>query len=179
MKSYVSNAGQRLIKDLRLLSDFPFERRCGEILQMVFPSIAPPPARSAWDHAGIDHCMFVEGADDLMSVFQCKGFVVEEFGASQLAQCLHSIDAFSASPFKTRQYGLIVNKIVKGDSRNKIEAALQMLVRAGKAENALLLDLEAFLEMIFKEAQSQLMELLRFSVAEFQERHRQTVHVGA
>jgi hypothetical protein len=178
MKSYVSNAGQRLMRDLRLLCDYPFEQRCGAILQTVFPSIAPSPARSKWDHAGIDHCMFAEGADELVLLFQCKGFAVEEFGPAQLAKCLHSIEAFVRSPFRTKQYGLIVNRIVKGEPRKKIEAALQALVQTGKAEKAHLLGLEAFLEMVFQEAQDQLTKLLRSSVAEFQEQHRLRMDEG-
>ena len=122
--------------------------------------------------------MFADGTDELLLVFQCKGFAVEEFGPSQLAQCLHSIDAFSHSPFKAKQYGLIVNRIVKGETRKKIEAALQLLVQAGKVENARLLDLEAFLEMVFQEAQKQLTSLLRSSVAEFQEQHRLRMEEG-
>lgn len=178
MKSYVSNAGQRLMTDLRLLSDFPFEQRCGAILQTVYPTIAPPPARSKWDHAGIDHCMFAEGNDELLRVFQCKGFAVPEFGSSQLEQCLHSIEAFTASPFRTKQYGLIVNRIVKGEPRKRIEAALQALVQVGKAEKAQLLGLDAFLEMVFQEAQNQLATLLRSSVAEFQEQHQLRMDEG-
>jgi len=178
MKSYVSNAGQRLINNLRLLCDYPFEQRCGEVLQTVFPAMTSPPARSEWDRAGIDHCMFAENADDLLSVFQCKGFSVPEFGSSQLTQCLHSIDTFSGSSCKTKQYGLIVNRVVKGEPRRKIEAALQLLVQTGKAESARLLDLEAFLEIVFLEAQKYLAGLLRSSLAEFQEQHRQRMEEG-
>lgn len=45
-------------------------------------------------------------------------------------------------------------------------------MQTGKAESAHLLGLEAFLEMVFQEAQNQLTKLLRSSVAEFQGHHR-------
>src|ERR1051325_8856704 len=103
MKSNFSNAGQRLVNDLRLLCDYPFEQRCGAVLQTVFPAISAPPARSEWDRAGIDHCMLADDSDRLLIVFQCKGFTAPEFGPSQLEQCLHSIETFTRSAFKTEQ----------------------------------------------------------------------------
>ena len=172
MKSYTSNIGQRLFNDLRLLCDYPFEQRCGAILQTVFPSITATPARSEMDCAGIDHCMFDENTDRLLFIFQCKGFSAQEFGSSQLAQCLHSIEMLARSAFTTEQYGLIVNRIVKGEQRKKIEAALQTLANDGKAKSVRLLDMEAFLEMVFQEAQAQLAKLLKSSVSAFQNQHR-------
>lgn len=83
-----------------------------------------------------------------MSVFQCKGFAVGDFGAAQLEQCLDSIEAFNTSGFTTKTYAIVVNRIVKGPQRARIEAALQSLVAADRTESAYLLDLEAFLEAI-------------------------------
>jgi hypothetical protein len=172
MKSYVSNIGQRLFSDLRVLCDFPFEQRCGAILRTVFPNMSTPPARSKWDFAGIDHCLYEDGTNNLQWAFQCKGFSVAEFKASQLTQCLHSIHSFSDSDFRTKHYGLIVNQTVTGEMRRRIEVELELLVQAGKAQTVRLLGLEAFLEMVFLEAQKQLMNLLSSSVAEFQDQHR-------
>lgn len=178
MKFTTSNAGRRLMNELRVLRDYPFEQRCGAVLQTVFPAMVETPARGDMDRAGIDHCMFGEGQNEIVLAFQCKGFSVQEPESAQVNQCLHSIETFSSSPFKATQYGIIVNRIVKGESRAKIEAALQSLVAAGKAERALLLGLETFLEMIFQEAQKQTTKLLRSSVAEFQRQHRLRMDEG-
>jgi hypothetical protein len=174
MKSYVSNAGQRLINELRLLCDYPFARRCGAILEAVFPAMVETPARSEWDRAGIDLCLLAEDpSQGLLYAFQCKGFGVKEFESSQLAQCLHSIKTFFDSPVRTKRFGLVVNQIVKGENRKKVEAALELIVHAGKAESAKLLDLEAFLEMVFLEGQNQLLDLLRSSVDDFEKQHQE------
>src|SRR5438445_11926432 len=101
MKSYTSTAGARLRAELRVLVDFPFAQRCGAVLQNVFPTLVEVPARSALDKAGIDHCLHGDHTDDILMAVQCKGFSDQEFGSSQLQQCLHSIAAFARSPFKT------------------------------------------------------------------------------
>jgi hypothetical protein len=179
MKSYTSNWGRKLISELRMLPDFPFETRCGLILQTVFPAMIQTPARSELDRSGIDHCMLLEGSDDgFLHVFQCKGFSVEEFSASQLQQSLEAIAAFACSRFKTKHYAIVINRIVKGEARRKIEEGLHKLVQNGKVEIACLLNLEAFIEMVFQEAQKQLMALLNSSVEEFQAQHRQRMEEG-
>ncbi len=127
--------------------------------------------------------MFADSDDEMLLGFQCKGFEVPEFGTSQLEQCLQSIETFANATFGTRQYFLVVNRIVRGEPRTKIETALGELLQTGRAQEARLLDLEAFLEMIFLEAQTQLADLLRSSVSGFQEQHRlrmdETVYVEA
>src|SRR6266550_6136782 len=172
MKSYSSNTGFRLIAELRTLRDFHFEQRCGAIMQTVFPTLTRTPARSAFDRAGIDHCMFAEHQDELLLTVQCKGFDVQEFGSVQLAQCLDSIASFAGSSFRTKKHLLIVNRIVRGQPREKIETDLQALLQAKKTEQVQLLDLEAFLEMIFQEAQRQLLQVFNKSLIDFQEQHR-------
>src|SRR5437660_3073303 len=136
MRSYTSTAGSRLIAELRVLRDYPFQQRCGLILQAVFPALVETPAGSDLDNAGIDHCLDADETDEMVLAFQCKGFRGQEFGPSQLSQCLHSIEMFAHSDFETKQYFLVVNQIVKGDPRKKIEAALNELVHPGKTEVA-------------------------------------------
>jgi GTPase SAR1 family protein len=172
MKSYVSNIGSRLINELRGLCDFPFEQRCGSLLRTVYPELISAPARSLWDRSGIDHFLLATDSDQPVSVFQCKGFAVGDFGAAQLEQCIDSIETFNTSTFTTKAYAIIVNRIVKGPQRAAIEAALQTLVDSRRAASASLLDLEAFLEAIFKQAQRELATLLRRSVIRFGDQHR-------
>ncbi len=172
MKSYTSTAGARLIGELRLLRDHSFAQRCGTILQTVFPNVVPSPSSGTCDRAGIDHCAFTDGTSDLSIVFQCKGFDKPEFGASQLAQCLHSIKAFAESEFACDEYYLIVNQIVRGKDRSTIEAQLEMLTRSKKARTASLLGPEHFLEKVFKQAQRELMRDLQLSVEQFQQQHQ-------
>jgi hypothetical protein len=172
MKSYSTPRGKRLIAELRVLRDIVFEDRCKQILQTVYPTLTSSPARSAWDRAGIDLCLFADARDEMLLGFQCKGFEVPDFGPSQLNQCLHSIEAFKNASFKTQKFYLIVNRIVRGAPREQLQAALSDLVNSKCAELAELLDLEAFLELVFQEAQTQLSQLLASSVSAFQEQHR-------
>src|ERR1043165_3887243 len=104
MKSYSSNAGFRLIQELRVLRDYHFEQRCGDIMRAVFPKLTSQPARSTFDCAGIDHCVLAEDRDELLLTVQCKGFDVHEFGSTQLAQCLKSIQTFARSSFTSKKH---------------------------------------------------------------------------
>src|SRR5580658_5064652 len=166
MKFYFYEIGRRLKRELRLLSNIPFQQKCGQILQTVFPDLVTTPARSKWEHAGIDHCVLANEEDALTIAIQCKGFEVLDFGHPQLRQCLHSIRSFSESSLSSKRYFLVVNRMVRDETRNTINAALRALVEKGKAEDAQLLDLEAFLEMVFQETQKIVAQLLRDSASD-------------
>jgi hypothetical protein len=155
----------------------PFQQRCGEILRTVFADLITTEPRGELDKAGIDHCTLAKHSDDVVLAFQCKGFEVQ-FGSAQFAQCLNSIRKFVQSPFRAERYFLVVNSIVKGEPRNKLEAALQEISIIGKANSARLLDTQAFLEMVFVEAQTQLTVALRSSLADFLDQHRQRMEEG-
>src|SRR5258705_337214 len=134
MKSYVSNVGRAIIINLRSCSDHIFHQKGGEVFETVFSHIRTPMPRGLLDKSGIDYCVFAEGADGLQTVFQCKGFEVRELTSDQVRQCLKSVESFKTSGFRVKEYFLVVNRIVKGDTRKKLEYAVEVLVQEGMAE---------------------------------------------
>jgi len=171
MKSYVTNVGHELITQLRGCSDHIFQQKCGEILETAFSDVTMTMPRTLLDKSGIDFCVFAKGADSFDTVFQCKGFEVADLTTTQVQQCLKSIDSFKNSQFRVKEYFLIVNRIVKGENRKRLENAVDALVRQGVAERAEVLDLEAFLELLFKKAEREVESLLMASAGRYSDQH--------
>jgi hypothetical protein len=144
---------------------------------MAYPAGLESMPMKEVDQGGIDFYTLAADHDKIMDAFQCKGFEVSEFDERQLAQCLGSIESFKQSRYTTCSYYLIVNRIVKGQFRSKLEDSLQGLVASGKTKAAKLLDLEAFLKLVFlrvqREMRAQVAAIFRDSFAAFMAEHRE------
>ena len=161
-----------------MLSKHGFAERCGAILRTVFSDIRATPADDTLDRAGVDVCLCAPSRDEAEMAFQCKGFEVSEWTASQTNQCLHSIQTFAQGTLKTEWYILIVNRVVKGEDRETITVALEKLVQSQRAMKVALFDLQAFVEFVSKKTEDQMLTLIQESVATLKEERQQRAQEG-
>jgi hypothetical protein len=137
--------------ELATSEDLHFERKVIPLLRIIWTDLVGTPSRRSFDRKGIDHLVW-DDSKVLPLVVQCKGFQVQEheLGASQVQQCLDSIDSFKRSRCKTQTYLLIHNRSGQNeDLRNSVTTALNELVKEKCAERALLWDRQQFLNNVF------------------------------
>jgi hypothetical protein len=134
--------------NLKATSARDFERAALPYLRVRWPNLTQPIALRKLDCQGID---LVRILDDnrLDVVVQCKGFQVEELGASQILQVRKSVSSFMQSGHCCNTYVTLYNR--HGHDRvfaEKAKAALAEITDAGRAHTAELWDLDRFAKEI-------------------------------
>ncbi len=127
------------------MEDRFFERGAERVLRFRFPGIAPPPPKQRLDRVGID--LLVRDENDGIDVaVQCKGFSVTIPGDDQVRQAKKSIEAFAASPYRSRLFVFLHNRDGRAkDFEAKVKKMLDGLVAAGKCDAVEFLDIDRLL----------------------------------
>lgn len=131
----------RLSFELATKSGHDFEGLVSLLLGELMDGTAQSKRLGRLDRMGVDAITVADDDATLKIAIQCKGFELTTYGTDQHRQCRNEIAKYSAKGPTATQYWLIVNRPIKDRAmRKELEADLALLVKAGKAETALLLD---------------------------------------
>lgn len=142
---------KRLSSNLATLEGIGFQRRVLSLLRIIWPEMSALPDRMSLDRKGIDYVVWSDDST-FPVVAQCKGFQVQEheIDASQVSQCLKSIEAFRKSGSKADAYVLVHNRTGQNELlRKTVTRELERLVVEGCAGRAELWDRKRFLKEVF------------------------------
>lgn len=143
-------ANLNLLKELAYNSKLDFEKICFEILLEIYPNIKRSESLGGFDRSGIDLFTFKNTNGDLDILFQCKGFQ-EEFGNSQLKQCLKSIEAFKKSERIAEVFYFIVNKRIKNkEYYTLLQNKFDEIIKVKLIKSYEIFDIQGFLNFLQK-----------------------------
>jgi hypothetical protein len=140
---------KRFSGELLAAVDREFERAILTPARAFWPALVQPRGMAAYDRAGADLVAFKEEGG-IEAVIQCKGFFkAEGLQNDQLAAFEKSIRSFDESGLTTDTYAVVHNQDARNrDVSQKIDSALQTLVKKGKAKRVIQWDRIAFLHAL-------------------------------
>lgn len=163
---------QRLSYELAHHERTDFERAVLPYVRLIAPGAVQTQAQGSLDVAGVD--IVVPGKKDgwFELGVQCKGFQVTEtrIARDQIRQCVESIEAFAQRSARVEKYWLVHNR--SGNSKVLHDAVfehLQNLMRTGRAQEARLLDRDAFLAEIMNSVFARFREFISARCHRFEE----------
>ena len=118
-----------------------------DLLTGLIPRVARSRRLGALDCLGIDVSQYDESTDAITMAIQCKGFELA-ISEQQVEACVEEIQKFKRVGPPVASYWLIVNKRMGQPDRATVEPHLDDLVASGKATEAKLLDLNAFVDQL-------------------------------
>jgi hypothetical protein len=124
----------RLKSQLFELTGREFERAALPLIRLNYPQAFQTSARKTLDRGGVDLVVWGD-APPYPLVVQCKGFGVDEreIGASQVQQCVDSIDAFRDSKLVADVFLLVYNRDARNpDFRAAVNSSLDELKAKAK-----------------------------------------------
>jgi hypothetical protein len=175
--------GQKAWKDwsgtLAVSTGDDFQRKVLRLLRLLWPEMQEAPRLKHWDRKGIDLFVWADNGP-FPCVVQCKGFEVQTIGANQTAQALRSIECFKQSDAVAVTYLIVHNR--DGSNRDcavRVEAALADLVKAGKAQKAMLWDRQRVVNELFWHMETLLLSALHQSSRELFEHFQRLFRFGS
>ena len=127
-----------------------FEKAALPFLRAGSAAVVSGPPLGDYDRHGVDMLAFSPtGAVEF--VVQCKGFLVDKLGGSQIEQCLDSIEAFRKSRLRPQTYVLPLQqgRPTGAEFRRAVEAAVGELEKEGLAGDADLWSIDDLLQLAF------------------------------
>jgi hypothetical protein len=149
-ESSMEAAWRAVLGKLAVAGGDDFERTALHYLRIIWPAMIQAPRLQKLDRFGVDLCVTNPARDQHLAVsVQAKGLRIDEqlLESQVLNQILPSIEKFRKSPLTCDHYVLLHNR--DGSDRamaRLIQAALDQLVRDGKAHCAHLWDRNAFVK---------------------------------
>lgn len=149
----------RVKNELFTRSGHLFESFVGTILSDLIDNSAQSKSLGRLDQLGIDAYAWKHANGSLETVIQCKGFELLEYGEDQQTQCLKEVEKYKKKGLNTREYWLVINRPIKERKmRDDLNQRLVELENSGKADRAIILDLERFLSKLGDLASSRIVE---------------------
>lgn len=136
-----------------------FERSALSLLRVLWPTLQQAPRLQTWDRKGIDLLVWADSGP-FRCVVQCKGFKVRELDKPQARDVEESIQKFLDSGESAETYVVVHNRDGRNrDFAKRVETLLRRVVKAGKANEAILWDRQQVLAQVFGRMQ-QLVEAM-------------------